>query len=91
MGAERIILTHFSQRYPKVPVFDACFSEQTSIAFDLMRVPFNQLQQLPRLTAAYQELFPEEGGDRDADADEAEGDAAAADEEAKLKGKAAAP
>ena len=71
MKAERIILTHFSQRYPKVPVFDACFSEQTAIAFDLMRVAFNQLQQLPLLTGAYQQLFPvppeEEGEGEEAD------------------------
>ncbi len=72
MGTERIILTHFSQRYPKVPVFDACFSEQTSIAFDLMRVAFNQLQQLPLLTGAYQELFPVPAEDDDETASTAE-------------------
>ena len=58
MGAERIILTHFSQRYPKVPVFEACYTEQTCIAFDLMSVPFNRLVMLPRLTPAFQYLFP---------------------------------
>lgn len=37
-GAYRTILTHFSQRYPKIPVVDSSFLESTCIAFDLMSV-----------------------------------------------------
>ena len=37
-GAYRTLLTHFSQRYPKIPVFDASFASSTCIAFDLMTV-----------------------------------------------------
>lgn len=37
-GAYRTLLTHFSQRYPKIPVFDASFAKSTCIAFDLMTV-----------------------------------------------------
>ena len=37
-GAYRTILTHFSQRYPKIPVVDASFLDSTCIAFDLMSV-----------------------------------------------------
>lgn len=37
-GAYRTILTHFSQRYPKIPVVDQSFLESTCIAFDLMSV-----------------------------------------------------
>lgn len=37
-GAYRTILTHFSQRYPKIPVIDASFAASTCIAFDLMSV-----------------------------------------------------
>ena len=37
-GAYRTILTHFSQRYPKIPKIDASFSSSTCIAFDLMSV-----------------------------------------------------
>ncbi len=35
-GAYRTLLTHFSQRYPKIPVIDASFAASTCIAFDLM-------------------------------------------------------
>ena len=37
-GAYRVILTHFSQRYPKIPVLGDSRSETTCIAFDLMTV-----------------------------------------------------
>ena len=37
-GAYRTILSHFSQRYPKIPVVDASFLDSTCIAFDLMSV-----------------------------------------------------
>ena len=37
-GAYRTILTHFSQRYPKIPVVDDSFLDSTCIAFDLMSV-----------------------------------------------------
>jgi len=37
-GAYRTVLTHFSQRYPKIPVVDSTFLESTCIAFDLMSV-----------------------------------------------------
>ena len=37
-GAYRTILTHFSQRYPKIPKIDDSFSSSTCIAFDLMSV-----------------------------------------------------
>jgi hypothetical protein len=35
-GAYRTLLTHFSQRYPKMPVVDASFAASTCIASDLM-------------------------------------------------------
>ena len=34
----RTILTHFSQRYPKIPVIDPSFQTSTCIASDLMTV-----------------------------------------------------
>ena len=37
-GAYRTVLTHFSQRYPKIPIVDSSFQESTCIAFDLMSV-----------------------------------------------------
>lgn len=36
--AYRTLLTHFSQRYPKIPVCDPSFQESTCIAFDLMTI-----------------------------------------------------
>lgn len=38
MGAELTMLTHFSQRYPKIPKIDPKFSAHTGIAFDLMNL-----------------------------------------------------
>ena len=37
-GAYRVILTHFSQRYPKIPVIGDSRADTTCIAFDLMSV-----------------------------------------------------
>ena len=37
-GAYRTILTHFSQRYPKIPKIEKSFLASTCIAFDLMSV-----------------------------------------------------
>lgn len=37
-GAYRTILTHFSQRYPKIPKIEKSFLATTCIAFDLMSV-----------------------------------------------------
>lgn len=38
MNAKNIILTHFSQRYAKLPRFNDNFAENVSIAFDNMQV-----------------------------------------------------
>jgi ribonuclease Z len=53
----RTILTHFSQRYPKIPVFDGSYTERTSVAFDLMSVDFANLPALPKLLPAVRSLF----------------------------------
>jgi len=37
-GAYRTILTHFSQRYPKIPKIEKSFLTTTCIAFDLMSI-----------------------------------------------------
>lgn len=46
-GAYRTILTHFSQRYPKIPKIDKSFLTTTCIAFDLMSINLKDLPQLP--------------------------------------------
>lgn len=48
--AYRTILTHFSQRYPKIPVIDASFQTSTCIAFDLMSVNLVGERGLPAAT-----------------------------------------
>ena len=59
-GAYRTILTHFSQRYPKAPVFDDHYTERTAVAFDLMRVDMKSLPRLPSLLPAVRALFPDD-------------------------------
>ena len=48
-NAYRTILTHFSQRYPKIPVIDESYTTSTCIAFDLMTFNLCNIEQLPRV------------------------------------------
>jgi ribonuclease Z len=64
-GAYRTILTHFSQRYPKAPVFDDHYTERTAVAFDLMRVDMKSLPRLPSLLPAVRALFPDDREEED--------------------------
>lgn len=59
-AAYRIILTHFSQRYPKIPVFDDAHMHNTCIAFDLMSVNLADLPLLPRILPHLKILFRNE-------------------------------
>ncbi|KVI05961.1 hypothetical protein Ccrd_015703 [Cynara cardunculus var. scolymus] len=59
-GAYRIILTHFSQRYPKIPVFDEGHMHKTCIAFDMMSINFADLHVLPRVLPYLKLLFKNE-------------------------------
>lgn len=59
------ILTHFSQRYPKIPVIDGNFSGHVSVAFDLMSVTLADLPRLPTLVPAFKMLFEENVGDEE--------------------------
>lgn len=56
-GCYRTILTHFSARYPKLPVLQQPMSESVAVAFDLMSVNLKDLPRLPSLVPAFQELF----------------------------------
>lgn len=60
------MLTHFSQRYPKIPVIDDNFSGQVAVAFDLMTVRLSDIPRLPLLTPAVKMLFEEPAADMDA-------------------------
>jgi ribonuclease Z len=58
------ILTHFSQRYPKIPVIDDAFnSTHVGVAFDLMTVTLADLPRLPVLLPAVKLLFDETPGE----------------------------
>ncbi|XP_062188934.1 tRNase Z TRZ3, mitochondrial-like [Phragmites australis] len=59
-GAYRTILTHFSQRYPKIPVIDEVDMEKTCIAFDLMSVNLADLPVLPKVLPHLKVLFKDE-------------------------------
>mmetsp|Transcript_7711 Transcript_7711/g.19043 ORF Transcript_7711/g.19043 Transcript_7711/m.19043 type:complete len:89 (-) Transcript_7711:409-675(-) len=65
MGAWRVILTHFSQRYPKLADVRGMAVNQAVIAFDGMRVPFTYLEDLPVLTPALLSMFADELDDDD--------------------------
>lgn len=59
-GVYRIVLTHFSQRYPKIPVFDEAHMHKTCIAFDLMSINIADLPVLPRVLPYLKMLFRNE-------------------------------
>lgn len=59
MGSGFLLMTHFSQRYPKIPVFDDKFSETCGIAFDLMCVRKDDFPILPKLLPCLKDLFDE--------------------------------
>ncbi|XP_033515467.1 tRNAse Z TRZ4, mitochondrial isoform X2 [Nicotiana tomentosiformis] len=59
-GAYRVILTHFSQRYPKIPVFDESYMNKACVAFDLMSVNLADLPMLPRVLPYLKLLFRDE-------------------------------
>ncbi|XP_004486765.1 tRNase Z TRZ3, mitochondrial isoform X2 [Cicer arietinum] len=53
----RIILTHFSQRYPKIPVFDKTHMHKTCVAFDMMSINIADLPVLPKVLPYLKLLF----------------------------------
>lgn len=60
MGAWRVILTHFSQRYPKLADVRDLSTASAVIAFDGMQVPLSFLEDLPQLTPVLLCLFAAE-------------------------------
>ncbi|VFQ66689.1 unnamed protein product [Cuscuta campestris] len=63
-GVYRIILTHFSQRYPKLPMFDNThMKHKTCVAFDLMSVNLKYLHVLPQIMPYLTLLFNKEMDD----------------------------
>lgn len=60
MEAKFIMLNHFSQRYPKIPLFSECFTKCTGIAFDHMRVHASNFARIPELLEPLKKVFAEE-------------------------------
>ena len=53
------LLTHFSQRYPKIPVIGESVYGRVGIAFDLMTVGLQDLSILPSIVPVVKQLFEE--------------------------------
>ncbi|CAI5449346.1 unnamed protein product [Caenorhabditis angaria] len=61
MNAKNVVLTHFSARYPKVPMLPEYLDElKIGIAMDMLRVRFDKLHLLPKLLPIYREIYVEE-------------------------------
>ncbi|XP_023642790.1 tRNAse Z TRZ4, mitochondrial isoform X2 [Capsella rubella] len=56
-GVYRTVLTHFSQRYPKIPVIDESHMHNTCIAFDMMSINMADLHVLPKILPYFKTLF----------------------------------
>ena len=68
MEAKTVILTHFSQRYPKFPVLPSGSELRVCVAFDLMTLRFRDVDRAAALLPMLQKLFPaeeEEGGEEE--------------------------
>ena len=61
------LFSHFSQRYPKIPVIDESHMHNTCIAFDLMSINMADLQVLPRVLTYFKTLFRDEMVEEDVD------------------------
>ena len=59
MNAQSVLLTHFSQRYPKVPIFTDDHGT-VGISFDLMEVTVGDLHKLPKYVRALKVLYADE-------------------------------
>lgn len=68
MGARGVVLTHFSQRYPKLPVLSGSVEEgmEVVLAFDFCRVRVGDMGRFEGFLPALMELYKdEEGAEKD--------------------------
>ncbi|KAF9338391.1 Zinc phosphodiesterase ELAC protein 2 [Podila minutissima] len=77
MDARAVLLTHFSQRYPKIPRFEQRKDRtiEIGICFDLMSVRFGEIRTLKKFLPALEALYTsgsEEGSDDAGDVEEME-------------------
>jgi ribonuclease Z len=59
MNARFLLMNHFSQRYPKIPVFDSRYNDRTGVAFDLMSVRPEYFHRLPSFLPCLTRTFAE--------------------------------
>lgn len=63
MGARRILLTHFSQRYQKIPVMDNSGDQIAIVAFDYMRCKVGDFAKVAEFRPALLKLYENEATD----------------------------
>ncbi|XP_046563093.1 zinc phosphodiesterase ELAC protein 2-like [Haliotis rubra] len=63
MEAKFTLLTHFSQRYAKLPLVSGKFTDNVGFAFDNMRVTLSDLPLLPLFTEAMKAIFADHYND----------------------------
>ncbi|XP_048248471.1 zinc phosphodiesterase ELAC protein 2-like [Haliotis rufescens] len=63
MEAKFTLLTHFSQRYAKLPLVSGKFTDKVGFAFDNMRVTLSDLPLLPLFTEAMKAIFADHYND----------------------------
>lgn len=63
MEARRILLTHFSQRYQKIPVMDNSDDQIAIVAFDYMRCKVGDFAKVAEFRPALLKLYENEAGD----------------------------
>jgi ribonuclease Z len=80
MNAKSVILTHFSQRYPKIPPIANAINQNAPIifAFDFIKVTPGNLLAASKLTPALRLLHPEQNEEFENELDGAGGEAKAA-------------
>jgi len=59
MNAKFILLTHFSQRYSRLPKIDGGLAKNVGIAFDSMSVRLSDLPRIPLIYPALKTMFAE--------------------------------
>ncbi|KAF8464107.1 beta-lactamase-like protein [Kalaharituber pfeilii] len=69
MGAKVLMLTHFSQRYPKLPVIaeegHGAQKMKVALAFDMMRMKVGEIGRFEKFIPALRELYKDEGEEED--------------------------
>ena len=70
MGAKALMLTHFSQRYPKLPVIaEEGHGKQkmkVALAFDMMKMKVGEFWRFEKFIPALRELYKDEADEEDA-------------------------